>query len=168
MFYISFQISDIFTQDENRMNHQNCQTVSSNKEKHCVLKSSPFIKMHQLRTLNLLQNWIETLDNYTFSAMRSLEKLDLSVNRIRVIYNCAFCGLTNLKYLDLQSNLISHVYLAVLPRGTYVILKYNSFTDVSTLQSFEHGSEHDYVVRLIPGRSQGNKSYLFVLKSCLH
>ena len=55
-------------------------------------------------SLNLSDNHIEDLDNYTFSGLLRLSRLDLSFNIIDTVYSNSFQGLTTLNTLNLRTN----------------------------------------------------------------
>ena len=62
-----------------------------------------------IESLDLSQNQIISVPDYTFSGFQTLLRLDLSYNNISVINNQTFSGLSRLRYLDLSGNSVKIV-----------------------------------------------------------
>ncbi|KAF5291359.1 hypothetical protein FQA39_LY03510 [Lamprigera yunnana] len=73
------------------------------------------------------QNWITTIENYTFFQMPCLKILQLGSNQISTLQRDSFKGLTNLFRLELQNNQITSI-----PRGMFRDLSSLHTLDLST------------------------------------
>ena len=74
--------------------------------------SNFFYSLLKLEVLNLSQNSITAVAEYSFTTLESLKVLNISGNKITIVYSYTFYGLgkAQLAELDLSRNLISTIY----------------------------------------------------------
>jgi Leucine rich repeat/BspA type Leucine rich repeat region (6 copies) len=95
----------------------------------------------QLLTLELADNNIKTIENYSFEKCPNLLNIDLANNSISSIGSEAFAGLKNLDYLDLKNNklqiLDEHVF-AGCPMLEFLNLEGNQLADAACINSLSN------------------------------
>jgi len=104
-----------------------------------------------LRSLNLTNNRIATVEPLAFAHGNTIESLELAYNKLKVINRMTFVGLTRLQTLNLNYNAIEHIDdEALLPLASLTLLT----LDGNNLQKFPRA------VRLLA--EQGRLTSLFI------
>jgi Leucine-rich repeat (LRR) protein len=66
-----------------------------------------FKYLDSLKTLNLANNKLKSIDSWIFVFLPNLNELNLAMNNLSILNNMCFCNLSNLKVLNLNSNQMS-------------------------------------------------------------
>ena len=72
-----------------------------------MLESEAFKYMTKLINLNLNQNFLIDINNFTFQSMSLLNYLDLSENSISTVYKETFNGLISLFSININQNYLT-------------------------------------------------------------
>ncbi|XP_066993742.2 protein artichoke [Anabrus simplex] len=93
--------------------------------------------MTRLRIIDISNNMIENIENLAFDGLFQLDNLNLSGNRIEIIPSGTFQKTIELKHLDLSRNNLTHVIESI-PSLVSCDLSGNSISDVSLEMVFPH------------------------------
>ena len=90
-----------------------------------IIVQEHFKSLPQVSCLNLNNNMLRTIKNYTLTALTNLWGLTANANKITVLEHHAFYGLHRLQYLRLERNYIMEINLGDLPSGVLIRLHEN-------------------------------------------
>ncbi len=77
-----------------------------------------FVKMKNIRLLNMSKNILDSISSFVFSSCTHLEKIDISHNNIIWLHDHAFLGVSNISFLNITNNPVVFV-------GTYAFSSAN-------------------------------------------
>ncbi|XP_062575132.1 uncharacterized protein LOC134237067 [Saccostrea cucullata] len=113
-------------------NNYHMKSMSLSKNKISNLRNYTFKGF--LHLLDLSENGLEEISEFTFRNLRGFQHLDISENKLQIIPKDTFKGLTELRHLDMRDNRISYLSNDLFSDSTKMVYLDFSKNNINTIE----------------------------------